>query len=404
MLKAVDGVSFDVHARRGLGLVGESGSGKSVTGFSILGLIDPPGRIVARLGPARGRELVGLPADANCARCAARRIAMVFQDPMTTLNPVLTIGEQMRLALAAHERDLARPRPATRSIDGAGAGRHPRSRGAGSTPTRISSPAACASASRSRSRCCNRPTLIVCDEPTTALDVSIQAQILAEMRSLARESGTALIWISHDLATVSSIASRILVMYAGRIVEDGADDDGAARAAPPLYARPARFAAGRRAAPGARLAQIPGATPSLLNAATGLRVRAALRRAPMPPAPMAPPLDAGGGRGDCAAIIRSRSDGCRHERARRAARTCSRRGSALARPSLGERIAARFGAADRDRGTVQCGRRSSALTIAQGEVLALVGESGCGKSTLGRMIAGILPPIGRRASASTARR
>ncbi len=217
-LKAVDGVSFDIAEGEIIGLVGESGSGKSVTGFSILGLIDPPGRIVGGSVKLRGRELVGMSArDLRAIR--GREIAMVFQDPSATLNPVLTIGTQMRLALEAHasvSESEARARSAevlervgipdaARRLDA-----HPH-QFSGGMRQRVAIAIALL----------NRPKLIICDEPTTALDVSIQAQILTEMRELAREFGTAMIWISHDLATVSSIASRLLVMYAGRIIEEG---------------------------------------------------------------------------------------------------------------------------------------------------------------------------------------
>ena len=152
VVKAVDGVSFDVAAGEVVGLVGESGSGKSVTGLSILGLIDPPGRIVAGSIKLAGQELVGL--DRETLRgLRGQRIAMVFQDPMSVLNPVLTIATQMRLALAAHGRGVAR-----RGAQARRSRRSPRcafpTRRGGSTPIRTSSPAACASASRSRSRCC----------------------------------------------------------------------------------------------------------------------------------------------------------------------------------------------------------------------------------------------------------
>jgi peptide/nickel transport system ATP-binding protein len=264
-VKAVDGVSFDVNAGEIVGLVGESGSGKTITGFSILGLIDAPGRIVAGSIKLEGRELVGLP-QGELRKLRGKRIAMVFQDPSTALNPVLSIGEQMRMALAAHEsvsraaaderaRDLlARvgiPEPAKR-LD---AYPHQLS---GGMRQRVAIAIALL----------NRPSLIVCDEPTTALDVSIQAQILAEMRDLARDFGTALIWISHDLATVSALASRLIVMYAGRIVEDG--PIGAILRSPRHpYTRGLLDSLPSMAAPGQELRQIPGSMPSLANLPPG---------------------------------------------------------------------------------------------------------------------------------------
>jgi peptide/nickel transport system ATP-binding protein len=265
VLKAVDGVSFDLAAGEIIGLVGESGSGKSVTGFSILGLVDPPGRIAGGSVTLNGVELVGL-SHAKLRAIRGREIAMVFQDPSATLNPVLTIGQQMRLALAAHntmnetearERAVSVltrvgiPDPAKR-LD---AWPHQFS---GGMRQRVAIAIALL----------NRPKLIICDEPTTALDVSIQAQILTEMKALARDMGTSMIWISHDLATVSSVASRILVMYAGRIIEEG-DIKDVLRAPRHPYTRGLLDSLPANATPGRDLVQIPGTTPSLLNLPPG---------------------------------------------------------------------------------------------------------------------------------------
>ncbi|MBL8806683.1 MAG: ABC transporter ATP-binding protein [Rhodospirillales bacterium] len=265
VVRAVDGVTLSLAPGEIIGLVGESGSGKSVTGFSILGLVDPPGRIVRGSVRFEGRELVGLP-HGELRSLRGRRIAMVFQDPSATLNPVLTILDQMRLALEAHERigkAAARARAAeilTRvGIPDAG-------RRLDSYPHQLSG------GMRQRVAIAiallNRPALVVCDEPTTALDVSIQAQILAEMKSLARESGTALIWISHDLSTVSALASRILVMYAGRVVEEGTVGDVLSAPRHP-YTRGLLDSLPSLATPGQDLRQIPGAMPSLSDPPPG---------------------------------------------------------------------------------------------------------------------------------------
>ena len=265
VVKAVDGVSFDLAQGEVVGLVGESGSGKTVTGFSILGLIDPPGRIVSGSITLQGQELVG--ADhSTLQQLRGRRMAMVFQDPATTLNPVLTIGTQMRLALAAHERVSAK---AARDR-------------AAAVLTKVGIPDAAhmldayphqfSGGMRQRVAIAiallNRPALIVCDEPTTALDVSIQAQILLEMRTLVRDFGTALIWISHDLATVSSIASRIFVMYAGRLIEEG-PTAAVLRTPRHPYTLGLLRSLPANVAPGHDLAQIPGVPPSLLNLSPG---------------------------------------------------------------------------------------------------------------------------------------
>lgn len=264
-LPAVRDVSFAVETGEIVGLVGESGSGKSVTGFSLLGLIDPPGRIAGGSIRFDGRELIGLPGRAWRAVRGAD-IAMVFQDPSTTLNPVLTISQQMGLALEAHGmRDAATrrarcietlaqvgiPDPAAR-IDA-----YPH-QFSGGMRQRVAIAIALL----------NRPRLIICDEPTTALDVSIQAQILTEMRQLARTLGTAMIWISHDLAVVSSLASRVLVMYAGRIVEAGPIGTVLANPRHP-YTAGLLGSLPANARPGEPLQQIPGSTPSLLDLAPG---------------------------------------------------------------------------------------------------------------------------------------
>jgi peptide/nickel transport system ATP-binding protein len=264
-LKAVDGVSFDLAAGEIIGLVGESGSGKSVTGFSILGLIDPPGRIAGGSVKLEGRELVGLRIG-ELRSIRGREIAMVFQDPSATLNPVLTIGRQMRLALAAHG-GVSEAAARERSVE---------------VLTRVGIPDPAkrldnwphqfSGGMRQRVAIAiallNRPKLIICDEPTTALDVSIQAQILTEMKALARDMGTAMIWISHDLATVSSVASRILVMYAGRIIEEGGVKE-VLRAPRHPYTRGLLDSLPANATPGRDLVQIPGATPSLLDLPPG---------------------------------------------------------------------------------------------------------------------------------------
>jgi peptide/nickel transport system ATP-binding protein len=269
VVKAVEGVSFEVAAGEVVGLVGESGSGKSVTGLSILGLVDPPGRIVAGSVKLAGQELVGLDHEA-LRRLRGRRLAMVFQDPVSMLNPVLTIATQMRLAIEAHER-VSKEAARARSIEALAAVRIPdAARRLDAYPHQFSG------GMRQRVAIAiallHRPALIVCDEPTTALDVSIQAQILTEMRGLVRDLGMALIWISHDLATVSSLASRILVMYAGRIIEEGPTAAVLRNPRHP-YSRGLLESLPSRVEPGRDLAQIPGSTPSLLRLPDGCAFR-----------------------------------------------------------------------------------------------------------------------------------
>jgi peptide/nickel transport system ATP-binding protein len=263
--KAVNGVSFALAPGEILGLVGESGSGKSVTGFSILGLVDPPGRIVAGSVRLEGEELVGKP-QAELRRLRGRRMSMIFQDPLMTLNPVITIGEQMRMAIEAHERVSA---SAARDRSAAALSRV----GIPEAMARLDAyPHQFSGGMRQRAAIAiallHRPAVVIADEPTTALDVSIQAQILTEMRTLVAESGTALVWISHDLAVVSSLADRIAVMYGGRIVELGPTAEVVASPHHP-YTRGLLDSLPSQAAPGAELVQIPGAPPSLIDPPAG---------------------------------------------------------------------------------------------------------------------------------------
>ena len=260
VVKAVDGVSFALNRGEIVGLVGESGSGKSVTGFSILGLVDPPGRIVEGSVQVNGTELVGL-SDVELRRWRGREVAMIFQDPIATLNPMLTIGQQMTMAIAAHERISKRgamnrcAELLTRV-------------GIPSAHSRLKSyPHEFSGGMRQRVAIAiallHKPGVIVADEPTTALDVSIQAQILKQMQDLAQETGTALIWISHDLTVVSSLASRLLVMYAGRVVEEGPTATILRDPRHP-YTRGLIDSLPAAADAGSKLRQIPGTTPSLL--------------------------------------------------------------------------------------------------------------------------------------------
>ncbi|MGH8704941.1 MAG: ABC transporter ATP-binding protein [Burkholderiales bacterium] len=275
VVRAVDGVSFEVSAGEVLGLVGESGCGKTVTGFSILGLVDPPGRIVSGRILFEGSDLVTLPEEA-LRRVRGARIAMVFQDPMMTLNPVLRIDTQMVEAVRAHcevsaGEALGRSRAALERV------------GIPSPESRLRSyPHQFSGGMRQRVAIAiallNNPKLIIADEPTTALDVTIQAQILYEAQKLCRESGTALIWITHDLTVVAGLADRICVMYAGRIVEQGSVDEVLDAPLHP-YTQGLIGSVPSRNRRGQPLAQIPGMTPALLNLPPGCAFRTRCPRA-----------------------------------------------------------------------------------------------------------------------------
>ena len=269
VVKAVDDVSFAVGRGRILGIVGESGSGKSMTGYSIMGLVDEPGRIVAGHIRLNGVDLATLDADA-WRRLRGDRVAMIFQDPMMTLNPVLRIDTQMVEAVHAHH-DVSRGEALDRA-------REALTRvGIASPEERLRSyPHQFSGGMRQRVAIAialiNKPDLIICDEPTTALDVTIQGQILFEMQKLCRESGAGLIWITHDLSVVSGLADEVCVMYAGRIVESGSVEDIIARPMHP-YTRGLLESVPSRNEPGRPLAQIPGMTPSLLKLGTACAFR-----------------------------------------------------------------------------------------------------------------------------------
>jgi peptide/nickel transport system ATP-binding protein len=275
VLPAVDDVSFSLARGRILGLVGESGSGKSVTGFSIMGLVDPPGRVVGGEILFQGRDVTKLPAR-ELRKLQGNRIAMVFQDPMMTLNPVLRIDAQMIEAVRAHT-----------SMSHAQAREHARDTlglmGIPSPEERLRAyPHQLSGGMRQRVAIAiamlHRPDLIIADEPTTALDVTIQAQILSEVQKLARQHGTALIWISNDLSVVAVLADEVAVLYAGRIVELG---PVVAVLDAPLHPYTMGLidslpSENRR---GQRLRQIPGMTPNLLSLPAGCAFAARCPRA-----------------------------------------------------------------------------------------------------------------------------
>ena len=270
VVRAVDGVSFDVAPGRILGLVGESGSGKSQTGFSILGLIEPPGAVVGGCIVFEGRDITHL-AEREMRRLRGNRIAMVFQDPMMTLNPVLTIGAHLVETLRAHQ-PMSRAEAARRACEAlAAVGIPAPAERLGAYPHEFSG------GMRQRVAIAiallHRPALIIADEPTTALDVTIQAQILFEVRKLARAQGTAVIWISHDLAVVSALADDIAVMYAGRIVERGPAQAVLAHPAHP-YTRGLIGSVASQNERGQRLRQIRGMPPRLADLPPGCAFRA----------------------------------------------------------------------------------------------------------------------------------
>ena len=266
ILKAVDGVSLEIGAGEIVGLVGESGSGKSITGFSVMGLVDAPGRIVGGQILFKGQDIAKMsPRQMQALR--GNRIAMIFQDPMMTLNPVLRVESQMVETILAHDSSVSRAEARTRSRDALGLV------GISSPDERMRAyPHQFSGGMRQRVSIAiamlNRPDLIIADEPTTALDVTIQGQVIHEMQRLCRDTKTALLWITHDLAVVAGIAERICVMYAGRVVEQGPIDKTISAPMHP-YTRGLMGSVPGQNRRGQPLQQIEGMVPSLLSLPKG---------------------------------------------------------------------------------------------------------------------------------------
>ncbi len=293
-IEALRGVSLTVRRGEILGLVGESGSGKSLTGFSINGLLSPPGRVTGGSVRLSGDELLTKSPGA-LREVRGARVAMIFQDPMMTLNPVLRIETQMRDALAAHAvlpRAKARAR-CIQALEEVGIpGAEARLRGyphqlSGGMRQRVAIAIALL----------HEPDLIIADEPTTALDVTIQGQILALAQALCRDRGTAMVWITHDLAVVAGIADRIAVMYAGQIVETGSVDEVIDRPAHP-YTRGLIGSVPMRGRKGRRLEQIDGRMPALTDLPPGCAFAPRCPRATPECTAAIPPMEPRGGDGE----------------------------------------------------------------------------------------------------------
>ena len=259
VLTAVDGVSFEIARGEVLGVVGESGAGKSVTGSAVIGLIDPPGRIAGGEILLSGTRIDNLPPE-EMRRIRGKRIGMIFQDPLTSLNPLYRVGDQLVETIRTHSSlsssaarrravellaEVGIPAP-ERRIDG-----YPHEFSGGMRQRVVIALALCA-----------EPELIIADEPTTALDVSVQAQIIALLRRLGRDHGTAIMLVTHDMGVIAEAADRAAVMYAGRVVEIG---PVRAVVQSPLhpYAKGLMGAIPSLAGDAERLVQIPGAMPRL---------------------------------------------------------------------------------------------------------------------------------------------
>ncbi|HZQ11611.1 MAG TPA: ABC transporter ATP-binding protein [Pseudolabrys sp.] len=273
IVKAVDGVGFTLKPRETLAIVGESGCGKSITALSLMRLVpDPPGRIAAGSVRLEGRDLLALDEEAMRS-VRGKDIAMIFQEPMTSLNPVLTIGSQIAEAVLLHEK-VGKRQAWQKAVDMLRLARIPEpEQRAGEYPHQLSG------GMRQRAMiamalACN-PKVLIADEPTTALDVTIQAQILDIILDLQHKLGTAVILITHDLGVVAETAQRVIVMYAGRKVEEAPVEELFARPQHPythgLMGSIPRLPSMRGEVPNAveRLQEIPGTVPALSNLPPG---------------------------------------------------------------------------------------------------------------------------------------
>jgi len=264
-LHAIDGVSFDIAPGEILGLVGESGAGKSVTGSAVIGLIDPPGKISGGEILLNGDRIDTLPAE-KMRKIRGKRIGMIFQDPLTSLNPLYRIGEQLVQTICAHLpldakqarvraikllEDVGIPAPDQR-IDS-----YPHEFSGGMRQRVVIALALCA-----------EPDLVIADEPTTALDVSVQAQVIALLKQICADRGTAVILVTHDMGVIAEAADRVAVMYAGRIVEIGPVAE-VIRAPRHPYAAGLMGAIPSLTSDRDRLEQIEGAMPRLSNLPEG---------------------------------------------------------------------------------------------------------------------------------------
>ncbi|HEV2554020.1 MAG TPA: ABC transporter ATP-binding protein [Bosea sp. (in: a-proteobacteria)] len=258
-LRALDRISFDVARGEVLGVVGESGAGKSVTGSAIIGLIDPPGRIAGGEVRLAGERIDNLPPEAM-RKVRGKRIGMIFQDPLTSLNPLYRISEQLIETIRVHT-DLDAGQARARAIallDEVGIpapekriDSYPHEFSGGMRQRVVIALALCA-----------EPEFIIADEPTTALDVSVQAQIIALIKTLCRERGTAVMLVTHDMGVIAETADRVAVMYAGRVAEIGPVRDVVKQPLHP-YAKGLMGAIPSLEGETSRLVQIPGSMPRL---------------------------------------------------------------------------------------------------------------------------------------------
>jgi peptide/nickel transport system ATP-binding protein len=393
-LRAVDGVSYAVEPGRTLAVVGETGAGKSVTALAALGLL-PAGRVISGSVEVDGVDLLAL-SESERRRLLGRLVAMVFQDPSAALNPVITVGAQLVEAIAMHQRGWTRARLRARAIELLGlvgvpqadlrARQYPH-QFSGGMAQRVVIAMAIA----------NRPRVLIADEPTNSVDVTIQAQLLELLRQAQVETGAATVLITHDLGVVAEFADRMVVMYAGRIVEEGSVRDIFARPSHP-YTRALLASLPRLDAPVALLEAIPGTPPDMRALPPGCAFAARCRQTagraictserPALLAVEAAAADASAGH-DSACHFRNEQPRPR-EPVTVAAPTPEPGPPLLSVRNLVKHFA--LGAGWLRAGVTVRAVDGISFDVRRGETLGLVGESGCGKSTTGNLIMRLLAP------------
>ena len=294
IIKPVDGVSYDIQKGEILGVVGESGAGKSMAGNAVIGLLNPPAHIAGGEIWLNGTRIDPLQGEAM-RRLRGKHIGMIFQDPLTSLNPLLTIGDQLVETMLTH-LDLTTAEAEERAVAAL------EEVGIPGAAERIDSyPHEFSGGMRQRVvialALCAEPSLVIADEPTTALDVSVQAQIISLLKRLCRERGTAIMLITHDMGVIAETADRVAVMYAGRLAELGAVRDVVTGPQHP-YTQGLMASTPLASLGQSRLRQIPGSMPRLTEVPDGcafhLRCEYAQDKCRMAPAP-----DMSGGRAAC---------------------------------------------------------------------------------------------------------
>ena len=383
-LRAINGVSFDIAKGEVLGVVGESGAGKSVTGLAVIGLIDPPGRIAGGEIYLSGTRIDHLPPE-EIRRIRGKRIGMIFQDPLTSLNPLYRIGDQIVETIRTH-MNLSETAARKRAIDLLA------EVGIPAPEKRIDAyPHEFSGGMRQRVvialAICAEPELIIADEPTTALDVSVQAQIISLIKRLGRDHGTAVMLVTHDMGVIAETSDRVAVMYSGRIAEIGPVQDVVQNPLHP-YAKGLMGAIPTLAGEDKRLVQIPGSMPRLSAIPPGCsfnpRCAFAFDRCRVErPEPLkqgshavachlfdTAPRSREGDRGMTASFVDVRN---------------LRRVFDVSKPWLNRVL---------EGGHLEFLKAVDGVTfdIKKGETFALVGESGSGKTTVARMVVGLLPP------------